>query len=83
MAEIKKIIGKDKASQLPDSFESFFAYYQDDSWIISDNMDIHLIHLEAVILAYKMHDIKISPDKCTFYAKNLKVLGVQVDPNHA
>jgi len=83
MAKIKKLISKAKADQLPDSFDSFFTYYQDDSWIISDNIDIHLIHLEAVILAYKLHDIKISPDKCTFYAKTLKVLGVQVNPNQA
>ena len=83
MIEIKKLISKSHASQLPDDFESFFAFYQDDSWIISDNLEIHLIHLEAVILAYKLHDIKISPDKCTFFAKTLKVLGVQVNPNRA
>ncbi len=41
---------------LPDSFESFFDYYQDDSWIFSDDEKSHLIHLKAVLLAYKMFD---------------------------
>ena len=76
-------MSKSYSDQLPDSYDTFFTYYQDDSWIISDNFEIHLVHLEAVILAYKLHDIKISPDKCTFFAKTLKVLGVQVNPNQA
>ena len=80
---VKNTMRKSDADRLPDSYDRFFTYYQDDSWIISDNMEIHLIHLEAVIIAYKIHDIKISPDKCTFFAKTLKVLGVQVNPNQA
>jgi len=80
MSEVKKLLGPEKASKLPDNFEPFFAHYQDDSWIISDNNEDHLLHCEAVILAYKLHDIKISPQKCTFFAKELKVLGVSVMP---
>jgi hypothetical protein len=30
-----------EADQLPDSFEEFFTYYQDDSWIFSDHEEIH------------------------------------------
>ncbi len=83
MSEIKKSMSKSDANKLPDGFESFFAYYQDDSWIISNNFDEHLIHIEAVLKAYKMYDIKISAEKSTFFAKNLKVLGVQVNPSQA
>ena len=83
MCIIKNNIGNSKASKLPDDFDSFFCFYQDDSWIISEDMATHLIHLECVILAYKMHDIKNSAEKCTFFAKTPKVLGVQVNPTCA
>ncbi|RPH78630.1 MAG: hypothetical protein EHM77_06695, partial [Planctomycetaceae bacterium] len=80
MRTVKKTVSLEVAELLPESFDSFFDHYQDDTWIISDNHEEHLAHCESVILAFKLHDIKISPDKSTFFAESLKVLGVQVRP---
>jgi dUTPase len=80
LSRVKSLLTQREADQLPDSFQSFFDFYQDDSWIFSDNDDIHLIHLKAVLMAYKMHDIKLSPNKCTFYPESFKILGVTLSP---
>ncbi len=80
LSRVKSLLTQREANQLPDSFQSFFDFYQDDSWIFSDNDDIHLIHLKAVLMAYKMHDIKLSPNKCTFYPESFKILGVTLSP---
>ena len=37
MRRIKEMISSREANQLPDSFEDFVTYYQDDSWIFSDD----------------------------------------------
>ena len=80
LSKVKAQMPQDEAEKLPDSFESFFDYYQDDSWIFSDDDDYHLIHLKAVLLAYKMFDIKLSPNKCTFFPDSFKILGVTLSP---
>ncbi|WP_353203095.1 reverse transcriptase family protein, partial [Polynucleobacter sp.] len=61
LAEIKRSLPKGEADLLPDTFESFFCYWQDDSWIFSDSTEEHLIHLKAVLRAYQINRIKISP----------------------
>ncbi len=69
-----------EADRLPDSFEDFFTYYQDDSWIFSDDEEIHLLHVKVVLMAYKMFDIKLSPNKSTFFPESFKILGVTITP---
>jgi len=80
LSRVKTQLPPEEAAMLPDSFESFFDYYQDDSWIFSDDEKSHLIHLKAVLLAYKMFDIKLSPNKCTFFPDSFKILGVTLSP---
>ena len=80
MSRVKARLSPREAAQLPDSFESFFDYYQDDSWIFSDDDESHLIHLKAVLMAYRMYDIRLSPNKCTFYPESFKILGVTLSP---
>ena len=82
MRRVKSEMGP-KAQSLPESFDPFFAHYQDDSWVISDNHEEHILQFEAVLIAYKLHDIKISPQKTTVCPKELKVLGVLVIPSQA
>jgi hypothetical protein len=43
MQKIKAMLDQEEADQLPDSFDDFFTYYQDDSWIFSDTDEIHLL----------------------------------------
>ena len=80
LLKIKAQLPPEEANQLPDTFEEFFFYYQDDSWIFSDNQEIHLLHVKAVLMAYKMHDIKLSPNKSTFFPESFKILGVTISP---
>ena len=80
MRRIKAMLDDEEASLLPDSFEDFFAYYQDDSWIFSDSDEIHLLHLKVVFMAYKMFDIKLSANKSTFFPVSFKILGVSLTP---
>lgn len=80
MKKIKRKLPKEEAGLLPDSFDSFFDYYQDDSWIFSDDSESHLIHVKAVLMAFSIHDIRISPSKSTFFAENFKILGVAFSP---
>jgi hypothetical protein len=80
MKRVKALLPPSEAALLPDSFESFFDYFQDDSWVFSDDKFIHLIHLKVVLMAYKMHDIKLSPNKCTFFPDSFKILGVTLSP---
>jgi hypothetical protein len=44
MIEVKKEMGPQKSQKLPENFYSFFAHYQDNSWIISSNVKDHLTH---------------------------------------
>lgn len=64
---------------LPDSFESFLSYFVDDIYIGSDTEEDHMLHLEATFLALQMGALKISPDKCHFFASSIKILGVHLD----
>jgi hypothetical protein len=80
MRRIKAMLNSKEADQLPDSFEDFFTYYQDDSWIFSDDEEIHLLHVKVVLMAYKMFDIKLSPNTSTFVPESFKILGVTITP---
>ena len=83
MSDIKLKLTPSEANSLPDDFEEFFTYFQDDSWIFSDNDDMHLLHIKVVLMAYKMHDIKLSPSKSTFFPDSFKILGVTISPHSA
>jgi len=85
MSQIKKSLPLEEASQLPDDFDSFFAYWQDDSWIYTDPdlPELHLLHVKAVLHAYKLNDIKISPNKSTFFPESFKILGVSFSPQES
>jgi dUTPase len=80
MTEIKEKLPKNEADLLPKNFSTFFTYYQDDSWTFSDTPEEHLLHLQAVLMAYRIHDIKISATKSTFFPKQFKILGVSFSP---
>ena len=83
LAEIKLLLTPEEAAQLGHTFEDFFTFYQDDSWIFSDTPELHLLHVKVVLMAYKMHDIKLSPKKCTFFPDELTILGVSFTPGKA
>ena len=53
MEIIKKELTPEEADSLPEDFSSFFANWQDDSWIYSENPEQHLLHIKVVLLAYK------------------------------
>jgi hypothetical protein len=57
LAEIKAELTPEEAAQLGESFEEFFTFYQDDSWIFSDTPELHLLHIKVVLMAYARHNI--------------------------
>jgi Reverse transcriptase (RNA-dependent DNA polymerase) len=71
LAKLKAELPKEQAELVPDSFQDFFTYYQDDSWIFSDTPEEHLLHLKLVLQAYIMHDIRISPQKTHLFPRQL------------
>ena len=83
MSRVKSQLSQAEADLLPDDFESFFAFYQDDSWVFSDDEESHLIHLKAVLKAYLLHGIKLSPKKSSFFPESFKILGVSLSPQTA
>ena len=83
LAEIKLLLTPEEAAQLGHTFEDFFTFYQDDSWIFSDTPELHLLHIKVVLMAYNMHNIKLSPKKCTFFPDELTILGVSFTPGKA
>jgi Reverse transcriptase (RNA-dependent DNA polymerase) len=83
LAKLKAKLPKEQAEIVPDSFLDFFTYYQDDSWIFSDTPEEHLLHLKLVLQAYIMYDIRISPQKSTFFPESFKILGVSFAPEQA
>ena len=83
MSNIKAKLTTAEAEKLPDDFSSFFANWQDDSWIYSDTPEQHLLHIKVVLMAYKEIDIKISANKLTFFPKSFKILGVNFSPRES
>ena len=83
MSRVKLQLSQAERDQLPDDFKSFFDFYQDDSWIFSDDDESHLIHLKAVLKAYLLHGIKLSPKKSSFFPETFKILGVSLSPETA
>jgi Reverse transcriptase (RNA-dependent DNA polymerase) len=83
LVKLKAKLPREQAELVPDSFQDFFTYYQDDSWIFSDTPEEHLLHLKLVLHANIMHDIRISPQKSTFFPDSFKILGVSFAPQQA
>ena len=81
LEKVKATLSPAEAAEVPDSYEDFFTFFQDDSWIFTDpTADNHLSCLKAVLGAYKMHDIKLSPKKSSFFPETFKILGVSMSP---
>jgi len=54
---------------------SFVEIYLDDITVHSKTLKEHFVHLKAVFKALEEVGLKINPEKCTFCAKKLKLLG--------
>jgi hypothetical protein len=48
LAEIKLELTPEEAAQLGHSFEEFFTFYQEGSWIFSDTPELHLLHINSI-----------------------------------
>lgn len=83
LQKIKATLTPDQQQMLGDDFEEFFIFYQDDSWIFSDSDQLHLLHIHVVLAAYQMHNIKLSPNKCSFFPTSFKILGVTFSPHQS
>ena len=83
MEKVKALLTPEERAKLPDDFETIIVFYQDDSWVISDTEEDHLLHLKVVLMAYQMHGIKLSPKKSTFFPETFKILGVNLSPKTA
>ena len=58
----------------------FVAVYIDDLIVMSDSLEEHIVHLEAVFQKLRAHRLVINVDKCDFAKKELTYLGVRVTP---
>ncbi len=83
LTSIKETLPKNEQQLLPNTFEEFFTFYQDDSWIFSSTPEQHLLHLKVVLTAYQQNNIKLSPTKCSFFPENFKILGVSFSPQQS
>jgi hypothetical protein len=61
--------------------------YLDDFPLHSESFEEHIKHIETVLNKLKEANLKINPDKCTFCAERVKILGhivsynkIEVDP---
>ena len=62
---MKKIFGHQK----------FVEVFYDDIGVFSESIEEHLKHLEIVFKLLKEANLCINPDKCTFFAVEIKMLG--------
>ena len=53
----------------------FVQIYLDDMTIHSKTFDEHIMHIKMVLNALKKANLKLNQEKCTWFAKSLKVLG--------
>ena len=66
------------------SFEEFIDYFFDDIYLFSDEgIVLHCLYLKCMFMALAMGDCKVGINKCIFYAKEVKVLGVSVNTGDA
>jgi len=64
---------------IKEEFSDFISNYVDDLFIHSKTTSEHLLHIEAMLIAIKKAGIKLSPEKSTFFAKTVKILGIHLD----
>ncbi len=64
-------------------FEDFLKVYVDDLFVYSITIEEHIAHLYAVLEAILISGLKVSPKKCSLFAKEFRILGVlmNVDKN--
>ncbi len=55
--------------------KSFTEFFLDDLMVHSRTFDDHCKHLKIVIGRLEEANLKLNPDKCTFFATELKILG--------
>lgn len=57
----------------------FVKIYIDDFSIASSNESGHFEHIKAVFDRLAEYDLKINPEKCVFFATQIKILGFIID----
>ena len=57
----------------------FVKIYIDDFSIASSNESEHFEHIKAVFNRLAEYDLKINPEKCVFFATQIKILGFIID----
>jgi transposase InsO family protein len=55
--------------------------FLDDAVIHSSDFETHLEHLKLTLSAYRDAGLKLSPDKCVFFADSIDYLGHRLDAN--
>ena len=64
---------------IKEEFSDFISNYVDDLFIHSKTVKDHLLHIEAMLIAIRKAGIKLSPEKSTFFARTVKILGIHLD----
>ena len=59
----------------------FIRVYIDDLSLASKSEEEHLEHIEIFFKVLKEHNLKLNPDKCKWFATEIKLLGHIVDQN--
>ena len=59
----------------------FVRVYIDDITIVSRNMKEHLAHIELVLSRLRLANLKLNPEKCTWFSEEIKILGHVVNEN--
>ena len=53
----------------------FCEIYYDDNIVFSKTFDEHVTHLEAVLKRFMDYNVRLNPEKCHFFKKQVKILG--------
>ncbi len=63
------------------SCSAFVCVYLDDICIFSSSPELHLSHIEAVLLRLREHKLYAKPSKCEWAQSTIEFLGHQVSPS--
>jgi len=53
----------------------FCEIYYDDNIVFSKSFEEHVVHLEAVLKRFNEFNVRLNPEKCHFFKKEVKILG--------
>lgn len=59
----------------------FSQAYLDDVIVYSETFEEHLHHLRLIFERFQLHNLKVSPEKCTFFSTSLDYLGHHIEGN--